>query len=143
MRHATNSENGDEFTPTETNSVQPAGALAVFLLALTATSNKMSPTAVPFGIGNEIALLLVETMKVPNCPNFQFGGVIDVLAELVDRLHVVTAPTAVDGCSVYVYDVPATTSASLHVVFAPLITGALAPVHTVATEPVDDVRVTE
>ena len=143
IRHATNNENGDEFTPRETNSVQPVGALGVFLLALTETSNRMSPTAVPFGIGNDTAVLFVETMKVPSWPNFQFGGVIVVLAALTCRLHVVTAPTAVDGCSVYVYDAPATTFESLHVVFAPLITGAVAPVHTVAIAPVDDVRVTE
>ena len=143
MRHATKSENGDELTPSETNSVQPAGALGVFLLALTATSNRMSPTAVPSGIGNENELLLVETMNGPNWPNFQCGGVIVVLAALTVRLHVVTAPTVAVGCSVYVYDTPATTFESLQVVLAPLMTGSATAVHTGVLDPIDGVRITE
>ena len=67
--------------------------------------------------------------------NFQFGGVILVLAALAARLHVVTAPTDVAGCSEYVYDFPAVAVESVHV--------GVVTVHTVATVPVDDVRVTE
>jgi len=143
IRHATSNEKGDEFTLNDTNTVQPAGAGGAFLLLLAANKIKISPTTVVTGYDNANAVLFVDVATVPNWPNFQLGGVIVVLAALTGRLHVVTAPTAVDGCSAYVYEVPATTPASLHVVFAPLITGALAPVHTVATDPVDDVLDTE
>ncbi len=66
IRHATKSVSGDEVTLSDTKLVHPIGVTGPFLLALTATSRRMSPTAVPSGIDNETGELFID---VPNAPN--------------------------------------------------------------------------
>ena len=73
--------------------------MGVFLFALTATSRRISPTATPAGYGTSFATLSVDTDDVPNCPNFQFGGVIVALGTLAVVPH--SVPDAL-GCWVYV-----------------------------------------